>query len=339
MRKTIRFHLVAILQLAILSQIGNGKDSPTPLVIWPGMGDSCYNDFSIGHLTKYFVNRIPGLHVHCISIGDSWLRTTLNSFVSNIDDMIEEACRKIGADPELREGFNAIGFSQGSQFLRGVAQRCPYPPMRTLISVGGQHRGIYGLPMCGQMEALGSGLAFAVCDAIRSFVSILSRLPLIRSYSVQAQYWRDPYETDSSQTSYNFIADLNQEHSFNFAYKKNLLKLKNFVLIRFLADEMVVPSESQWFGFYKNGQSIEVEPLQRHEKLYLARKRCHANEKKSDVIIERDDAVEDDDEVDDDPLGLRQMEAEGRLHFIAVEGGHLQLSGRDIDNLIQKYLK
>lgn len=316
--------LIILLQLAILidsANQGNVKGSPFPLVIWPGMGDSCYNDFSIGYMTKHFVGRIPGLHVHCISIGDSWLRTTLNSFFSNVDDMIEEACSKISADPRLKEGFNAMGFSQGSQFLRGVAQRCPNPPMRTLLSIGGQHHGVYGLPVCGQMEALSSGLAYAVCDAVRSIVSVLARLPIIRSYSVQAQYWHDPHDEDWGKGRYNFIADLNQEHSFNASYKRNLLNLKQFVLIRFLDDSMVVPSESQWFGFYKRGQSIDIEPLQRNQRLYVG---------------QHNDNNNDNDE--HDPLGLRQMEAEGKLHFIAVPGGHLQLSGKDIDNLIRKYL-
>ena len=35
-------------------------------------------------------------------------------------------------------GYNAIGFSQGGQFLRGVAQKCP--GMKNLISFGGQHQ-------------------------------------------------------------------------------------------------------------------------------------------------------------------------------------------------------
>ena len=30
-------------------------------------------------------------------------------------------------------------------FRRAVAQRCPEPPMRNLISVGGQHQGVFGI--------------------------------------------------------------------------------------------------------------------------------------------------------------------------------------------------
>lgn len=32
---------------------------------------------------------------------------------------------------------------------RAVAQRCASPPVLNLISFGGQHQGIYGLPHCG----------------------------------------------------------------------------------------------------------------------------------------------------------------------------------------------
>ena len=44
--------------------------------------------------------------------------------------------------------YNALGFSQGGQFLRGIAQKCPQG-MKNLITFGGQHQGIYGLPKCG----------------------------------------------------------------------------------------------------------------------------------------------------------------------------------------------
>jgi palmitoyl-protein thioesterase len=51
-----------------------------------------------------------------------------------------QVCEMIANDPALQNGFNAIGFSQGGQFLRAVAQRCPTPRMRNLITVGSQHQ-------------------------------------------------------------------------------------------------------------------------------------------------------------------------------------------------------
>ena len=40
----------------------------------------------------------------------------------------------------LQNGYHAMGFSQGGQFLRAVAQKCPQG-MKTLVSFGGQHQG------------------------------------------------------------------------------------------------------------------------------------------------------------------------------------------------------
>ena len=67
----------------------------------------------------------------------------MNGFFKPVNEQVDEVCQKIKSDPHLQDGYNALGFSQGGQFLRAVAQRCPNK-MRTLISVGGQHQGVYG---------------------------------------------------------------------------------------------------------------------------------------------------------------------------------------------------
>ena len=61
------------------------------------------------------------------------------------------------------------------------------------------------------MESLTSGLAYAVCDFARSVVSYLVKAPLIRSYSVQAQYWHDPYDENWGKSAYNFIGKLDDD--------------------------------------------------------------------------------------------------------------------------------
>lgn len=42
---------------------------------------------------------------------------TLNGFFMPCNDQVEEACQKIASDPKLQGGYNAMGFSQGGQFL------------------------------------------------------------------------------------------------------------------------------------------------------------------------------------------------------------------------------
>ena len=78
----------------------------------------------------------------------------------NVNSQVTTVCQILAKDPKLQQGYNAMGFSQGGQFLRAVAQRCPSPPMVNLISVGEQHQGVFGLPQC-------TGESSHICDFIR----------------------------------------------------------------------------------------------------------------------------------------------------------------------------
>jgi len=41
----------------------------------------------------------------------------MNSYFKNVNKQITEVCQMISEDDKLSDGFNAIGFSQGGQFL------------------------------------------------------------------------------------------------------------------------------------------------------------------------------------------------------------------------------
>lgn len=40
-----------------------------------------------------------------------------NSFFMNVNDQVAFVCDKLARDPKLQGGYNAMGFSQGGQFL------------------------------------------------------------------------------------------------------------------------------------------------------------------------------------------------------------------------------
>ena len=60
---------------------------------------------------------VPGIYVNSIQIGADSREDTLNGFFKNVNDQITEVCASLSVDPELQNGFNAMGFSQGGQFL------------------------------------------------------------------------------------------------------------------------------------------------------------------------------------------------------------------------------
>lgn len=79
---------------------------------------------------------------------------------------------------------------------------------------------------------------------------------------VQATYWHDPIKKTAYIRGNTYLVDINNEIAINETYVENLQSLENIVFIIFEEDDMVQPIESGWFGFYKEGHSIETESLQ-----------------------------------------------------------------------------
>ncbi|KAJ7304356.1 hypothetical protein JRQ81_011907 [Phrynocephalus forsythii] len=268
---------------------GRSRAGPVPLVIWHGMGDSCCNPESMGYIKKLVEKKIPGIYVLSLKIGRTVIEDMENSFFLNVNDQVAFVCDKLAKDPQLQGGYNAMGFSQGGQFLRAVVQRCPSPPMINLISVGGQHQGVYGFPRC-------PGESSHLCDWIRKMLDIGAYAKPIQQRLVQAQYWHDPLNEEEYRKNSVFLADINQERCINKTYKTNLMSLKKFVMVRFLKDSMVDPPASEWFGYYRSGQAKETIPL-------------------NETALYKEDR-----------LGLKEMDQGGKLVFLGAAGDHLQFS-------------
>ncbi|XP_048468811.1 palmitoyl-protein thioesterase 1 isoform X3 [Rhincodon typus] len=211
---------------------------PVPVVIWHGMGDSCCNPLSMGFIKKLVEQEIPGIYVLSLEIGNSIAEDIENSFFMNVNDQVELVCNILSKDKKLQNGYNAMGFSQGGQFLRAVAQRCPSPAMLKLITFGGQHQGVYGLPRC-------PGETSQICNLIRKLLNVGAYSSPIQDHLVQAEYWHDPLNEDLYRDKSIFLADINQERGINESYKENLTKLKKFVMVKFLNDTMVDPVDSE----------------------------------------------------------------------------------------------
>jgi len=219
----------------------------------------------------------------------------------NVNHQITIACDRIKNDPLLQNGYNALGFSQGSQFLRAVAQKCPQG-MKKLISFGGQHQGIYGLPNC-----LGNHI---ICDYIRRLLNYGAYTSWVQEKLVQAQYWHDPLDNEAYRDKSLFMADINNDKQVkNETYKSNLVQLEKLVLIKFSEDSTVVPRGTEWFSFYKMGQAQEMLPYNETQ-LYI-----------------------------EDWIGLKTLDEENKLDFLISPGNHLQFSDEFFAQLVTKYLQ
>jgi len=223
--------------------------------------------------------------------------------VSSQQPQVDIVCNMLASNPELRYGFNAVGFSQGGQFLRAYVERCNQPPVQNLITIGAQHQGVFGLPHC-------PGIDYTLCEYVRQLLNYGAYLSFIQNYLVQAQYWNDPLDQTAYLSGNIFLPDLNNAFpQKNSTYKQNILSLNSFVMVKFAQDSMVQPRESEWFGFYAQGQDVEIIPL-RNSTLYK-----------------------------EDWLGLAKLDTAGRLKFLEVDGDHLRFSAQwFLDNIVQPYL-
>ncbi len=112
--------------------------------MWHGMGDTA-ESVGMNSIKRVIEeNTAEGTYVTSLEIGGSPgiidFDERIAGFFGQVNNQVQEACEIIANDTNLANGYHAIGFSQGSQFLRAVAQRCPNPPMKNLVSMGGQHQ-------------------------------------------------------------------------------------------------------------------------------------------------------------------------------------------------------
>jgi len=289
---TFTYASLGIFILSLLMINSNAAPTPKyrPAVLWHGMGDTCCYPFSMGHLKKLIEEKLPGIYVYSIEIGPDIPADEYNSYFMNVNDQIAYAAKELKALPELAKGFNALGFSQGGQFLRAYVQRYNTPSVYNLVSVGGQHQGVYGFPKC-------PGANDFFCDKVREMLNIGAYDPSVQDNLAQAEYWHDPWKIDEYLEKCIFLPDINNEFTTkNQTYKRNLISLNSFGLVQFLNDSVVQPRESEWFGFYKEGQDKIVLPVQ-NTALYT-----------------------------EDWIGLKTLMDNKKVQFIATEGDHLDFT-------------
>lgn len=277
--------------------------TPTPIVLWHGMGDTCCVDFSLGAFKQFLERNIPGVYVKSIMIGNNTIEDFESGYFVHPNIQVDIVCEMLSKDSQLKQGFNAIGFSQGSQFLRAVVQRCGgHLPFKNLISLGGQHQGIYGLPHCGSLES-------KACDYLRMLLNFAAYNYWVQQELVQSTYWHDPLNESKYKLKSTFLSDINNEAEVNTTYVDNLRRLEHFVLVKFEEDSIVQPRETEWFGFYEPGQSVHLITLEQ-SRLYS-----------------------------EDRLGLKKMNEEGKLIFLSTSGDHLRFSDQwFIENILKPYL-
>ena len=224
-------------------------------------------------------------------------------FLGNLTTQVEKVCADLASHPVLSKApaVNALGFSQGGQFLRAYVERCNNPEVSNLVTFGAQHNGISEFQNCASDDWL--------CRTWTGYLKSNTWGSFVQSRLVPAQYFRDPEDLESYLDYSNFLADVNNEREVkNSTYKENMEKLESFAMYVFANDTIVVPKESGWFAEV-NTTSTEVTKLQ-------------------DRTIYKEDW-----------LGLKTLDKDGKLHFKTIVGGHMEFGEDLIKEVAKEYFK
>jgi palmitoyl-protein thioesterase len=282
---------------------------PLPLLIWHGLGDRFDADGlqSTGELAKKVHT---GTNVYYIRTDDDGGNDRTNTFFGNLTTQMEDVCEAIHDDPKLRDPdsdsirVDALGFSQGGQFLRGLLERCEGLSVRSLVTFGSQHNGIAQFQHCGTFDFL--------CKAATSLVKSNAWSDYVQGKVVPAQYYRTVNETTGLATDEyleysNFLADVNNEREDkNKTYAAKIAALEKFVMFVFAEDITVIPKESGWFAEV-NATSGEV-TLLRDRKMYK-----------------------------EDWLGLKKLDKKDGLVFRTAPGKHMELDDKVLRETFEQY--
>ena len=255
---------------------------------------------SIGELLN---DTIGNTTIYYIRLDEDPSADRTATFWGNVNLQVQKVCDDLASHPLLSKAsaINALGFSQGGQFLRAYVERCNSPRVENLVTFGSQHNGISEFQECAAKDWL--------CQTWRGVLKGNAWGSFSQSKLVPAQYYRDPEDLDNYNEYSNFLADLNNERrAKNDTYKENMKQLGKFAMFMFANDTTVVPKESAFFSEV-NTTSETVTKLQ------------------------------DRDIYQEDWIGLRFLDENKRLDFRIVEGGHMQLSDNILSDTFNEYFK
>uniref|UniRef100_A0A6N2MHC7 Palmitoyl-protein thioesterase 1 n=1 Tax=Salix viminalis TaxID=40686 RepID=A0A6N2MHC7_SALVM len=132
----------------------------------------------------------------------------------------------------------------------------------------------------------------------------------VQEHLAPSGYIKIPTDIPAYLKGCSFLPKVNNEikNTRNSTYKERFASLENLVLIMFEQDTVLVPKETSWFGYYPDGSYDTILPAQETQ-LYT-----------------------------EDWIGLKTLDEAGKVKFINVSGGHLDISQTDMKKYVLPYL-
>ncbi|KAJ1966691.1 hypothetical protein IWQ62_002303 [Dispira parvispora] len=245
----ITLYTVISLTLVCPSIYGSSTVQPRPLkavVVWQGLGQA--------YLEETFLRRYLYAHsftyVHFVKLAEENESNVYQSYVGNMESQLYRVCGDLKKNGQLKEGFDAIGLSQGGLFMRAYVEFCNDPPVKSLITLGTPHTGISNIPPHSN----------TFMHELQTLFYEASALPFIKNRLVPCQYTAQDLDSTKTRYSGDFLTLINNggHQALNTSIRSNMVSLTQFTMISFLEEQIIIPKESTRFDYICNGNVVSL---------------------------------------------------------------------------------
>ncbi|GEQ70894.1 hypothetical protein JCM33374_g4574 [Metschnikowia sp. JCM 33374] len=278
----------------------HSPSGPPAIVLWHGLGDN-YNSGGMKHAAELISQLLPDTFVHSVYVDEDPSTDERRSLFGNANSELELVCSQLSNMTELKDGFGAIGFSQGGLFLRALVQRCPEIAVSTLVTFGSPHMGVSELPICQPPDDW-------ACKQRNSLLKRQVWQDSVQRTVVPAQYFRDTAQYDKYLKHSSFLADLNNERvaTTDPEAKRRFENLQKLVLVQFDLDTTLVPKESAFFQ-ERHALTGAIVPM-------------------SETRAFKENL-----------FGLRTLHEADKIEYHTIEANHMQFSDDFLTEIVTKY--
>ncbi|CAM8995570.1 unnamed protein product [Rhodiola kirilowii] len=282
--------------VAVLALVFIPISESVPFIVLHGIADEC-SSAKVKNFTQN-LRDFSNVEGYCVEVGDgAW-----DSWFMPLDKHAAVVCDKVKQMKQPKDGYNIVGLSQGNLIGRGVLEFCEGgPPVKNFISVSGPHAGTASVPLCGTGPW---------CTIVDNLIKSAVYSDYVQAHLAPSGYLKLPNDLPNYLEKCSYLPKLNNElpNKRNATYKERFTSLQNLVLIMCEQDDVLIPRETSWFGYYSDGAFKPI--LSTNEtKLYT-----------------------------EDWIGLKTLDESGRVKYISVPGGHIEISASDMKKHIIPYL-
>jgi len=236
-----RGYWAPVLESGIILAEENPKNQTyRPAVIVHGMGDAGTNP-GMKSICKTVGEKYPGIFTLCSTTADGAL-----SITQKMPKQVEAFTNEVRSHPELAQGFNAVGLSQGNFLLEAYIALVNDPPVHNFVSI------------CGPLE----GEATCPDNLAFDLICPIWKLDPYGADLAFSGYWKNTKDKETYLKKSTLLADLlNEKPVKNATTAQNFKNLNALMMILATKDTMIEPKESEQHGMWAWGTGGHKAPI------------------------------------------------------------------------------